>query len=116
MKEKYRKVNRMFDQSPMIFGLIPFSLIYPMAGFVTVSYVIYALSNSFVAAGVVFLTSITSYAILTTKGSHKYLSRLLKSPPHWIRLPLPYRSYLEYLHDLDNLKKNSKTDSSKRRK
>lgn len=115
MKDKYRKVNRMFDQSPMLFGLIPFSLLYPMAGFIVTAYVIYAASNSLAAGGVVFLTCITSYAILTAKGSHKYLSRLLKSPPRWIRLPLPFRSYLQYLHDLDNIKKNPKANSSKRK-
>ena len=113
MRDKYRKVNRMIDQSPMLFGLIPFSLLYPIAGFVTTAYLIYAASGSLAAGAIVFLTCVTSYAILTTKGSHKYLSRLIQSPPHWIRVPLPFRPYLEYLHDLDNIKKNSKANGKK---
>jgi hypothetical protein len=105
----------MFDASPMLFALVPFSLIYPLVGFAITSYLIYASSNNWIAAAASFLTCITSYAILTAKGSHKYLSRLLQSPPRWIRLPLPYRSYLEYLHDLDNIQKNPKTDRQKRK-
>jgi hypothetical protein len=105
----------MFDASPMLFGLVPFSLIYPLFGFTFTAYLIFAISNSWIAGAVVFLTCTTSYAILTSKGSHKYLSRLLQAPPRWIRLPLPFRSYLEYLHDLDNIKKNPKTKAAKRR-
>lgn len=112
---KYRKVNRMVDVSPRLFGLIPFTMIYPIAGFMFVSYVIYSACGDWIPAAATFATCVTSYAILTAKGSHKYLSRLIQSPPRWIRLPLPFRSYLQYLHDLDNIQKNPKANGSKRR-
>jgi hypothetical protein len=113
--KKYRKVNRMFDENPMIFGMIPLSLIYPLAGFVLVSYLIFAVSNNWIAGLATFLTCTSSYAILTAKGSHNYLSRIFQTPPRYIRLPLPFLSFIQHLNDLDR-QKSTKADSQKRSK
>lgn len=105
----------MFDESLLLFGIIPTTLLYPLGGFFILAYLVYGASGSLPAAGISFLTCITSYAILTAKGAHRYLSRIFQPPPRYIRLPLPFRSFLEYLHALDR-QKNTKENSQKRTK
>jgi Ca2+/Na+ antiporter len=113
--KKRRKVNRMLDVSPMFFGMISIDLILPLGGFIVLGYVFFMLTNNWICSAVVFLTCITSYAILTIKGPHIYLSRLLQSPPKYIRLPLPFVCFLEKLNDIDR-QKNTQTNSKKRTK
>jgi ABC-type uncharacterized transport system permease subunit len=115
---KYRKINRSLDQSPLLFGVLSFDLLYPIAISFFIAYLIPIgiFHQHWVVGIATFIALVISWAILTAKGSHIFLSRLLQRPPRWIRAIIPYHSLLRELHERDyHAAQKAQTASRKKR-
>lgn len=96
-----RKVNRILDQNPILFGIIPLDFIFPLAICVIISILPFWIFNAPIVICFAMLVVTTgSYGILTIAGSHKFLSRL-SPPPIWIRGLIPHYSILEEFQEQD---------------
>jgi hypothetical protein len=96
-----RKVNRILDQNPVLFGLIPLDFIIPLVVCVLIAIIpIWIFEAPLPVAVALFIVTTGSYGLLTASGSHKFLSRL-SPPPIWIRGLIPHYSILEEFQEQD---------------
>jgi hypothetical protein len=113
---KARKVNRILDRSPLLFGLVSTDLLIPMG---VCAFIAFVIPNMFGASWVIslaiFIVAIASWALLTLNGVHTFMSQFSK-PPRWIRAITPHKSLLQEFKDREHERKVKEQSRKKRAK
>jgi hypothetical protein len=100
MNRQYRKVNKVLNQDPLLFGFIPTDMLMPIASFIFFAIIPMNMGHSWMLSLVIFIIEVASYSLLTYRGSHKYFSRL-RQPPIYCRGHVPHKSLLDEFAEAD---------------
>jgi hypothetical protein len=109
-----RKVNRMFDANALVFGFIPFKLMYPFVGCLILgALVVNNLKTHPVVGLVIFFITFATWTIVTYKDGGKSVKARGKSVPTYSGGTRPHESVVQALQNEDS--KNQERRHQKRK-
>jgi hypothetical protein len=110
---KPKKVNRMFEANSLVFGFIPFKLLYPFAACLLMGALINNVINGSPIIGlVIFFITFITWSVVTYKDGGKNIKASVSKPEQYAGGTREHQSEVERLHDKDS--KNSKRRHSRR--